>query len=34
MVIDMTQHYLHVQNPIRQSAVEKFSEACENPMDA
>lgn len=32
--IDMTQHYLHVQNPIRQSAVEKFSEAFENPMDA
>ena len=32
--IDMTQHYLHVQNPIRQSAVAKFSEAFENPMDA
>lgn len=30
----MTQYYLHVQNPIRQSAVEKLSEAFENPMDA
>ena len=25
--IDMTQHYLHVQDSIRKSAVEKFSEA-------
>ena len=25
--IDMTVHYLHVQDSIRQSAVEKFSEA-------
>ena len=25
--VDMTTHYLHVQESIRQSAVEKFSEA-------
>ena len=25
--IDMTKHYLHVQESIRQAAIEKFSEA-------
>ena len=25
--LDMTKHYLHVQEPIRQAAVEKFNEA-------
>ena len=25
--IDMTEHYLHVQEPIRQAAVARFSEA-------
>lgn len=25
--VDMTSHYLHVQEPVRQKAVEKFSEA-------
>ena len=25
--MDMTKHYLHVQDPIRQAAVQKFSDA-------
>ena len=25
--IDMTQHYLHVQEPVRQAAIEKFANA-------
>ncbi|WP_409969086.1 tyrosine-type recombinase/integrase [Bengtsoniella intestinalis] len=25
--IDMTQHYLHVQDSVKQSAIEKFSQA-------
>ena len=31
--IDMTQHYLHVQEPIRQAAVAKFSEIFAAPQD-
>ena len=30
--IDMTQHYLHVQEPIRQSAIARFSEAFPSAM--
>ena len=30
--VDMTKHYLHVQDPVRQAAIEKFSNAfSENP---
>ena len=25
--VDMTKHYLHVQDPVRQAAIEKFSNA-------
>lgn len=34
--LDMTKHYLHVQDPIREAAVLKFSEAFsyEDPMDS
>jgi site-specific recombinase XerD len=28
--MDMTKHYLHVQDPIRQAAVQKFSDAFGN----
>ena len=31
--IDMTQHYLHVQEPVRMAAVSKFSDAFANPED-
>ncbi len=29
--IDMTEHYLHVQDPIRQDAVNRFSDAFSQP---
>lgn len=32
--IDMTQHYLHVQEPIRMDAVTRFSNAFVSPLDA
>ena len=31
--IDMTKHYLKVQEPKRQEAVERFSKAFETPQD-
>ena len=32
--VDMTEHYLHVQEPIRQDAVNRFSDAFEQPSAA
>lgn len=31
--VDMTEHYLHVQEPKRKDAVAKFSEAFDIPQD-